>query len=94
MLIDQSKRCLERVAMQAVDEFARFFGLLQEAPVTLVFIQRHLANLLQQLIPVGGSKQNLVLPKVTQFTGGFASADPALIATVHSPASPWAIPHG
>jgi hypothetical protein len=67
--------------MQAMEQSAWGFGLLQSLPVLTILFERHLADLLQQLLLALSQKQDLVLPKVSQFPRGFPATDTALMAT-------------
>ena len=63
-----------------MEQAAWSFGLLQTQSVFAILFQRYLTDLFQQILLALSQKQNLVLPKVSQFTGGFPATDTALMA--------------
>jgi hypothetical protein len=80
MLVNQGVHCTQRVAMQTVKEPTRSFGFGQAKTAGLIFSQRNLLELLQQVLLTFGQEQDLILSEVPQFAGRFASADAALMA--------------
>jgi hypothetical protein len=64
VLLDQAAHRTERIAMQAIEQSARRFGLLQSLPVLTILLERHLADLFQKFLLALCQKQDLVLPKV------------------------------
>ena len=64
-----------------MEQAARSFGLLQTPSVLAILFRGHLTDLLQQSFLALSQKQSLVLPKVSQFTGGFPTTDATLMTT-------------
>jgi hypothetical protein len=64
-----------------MEQAAWGFGFLQPPPVLAILCERHLADLLQQIILTLSQEQDLALTKVSQFTSGFPTTDTALMAT-------------
>jgi hypothetical protein len=66
--------------MQTMQKATWILGFSQATTALLVFLQRDLPNSLQQFVFAISQKQDLVLSKVSQFAGGLASTDAALMA--------------
>jgi hypothetical protein len=81
MLVDQTAHRAQRVAMQTAKQLPRGFSFGQAPSAILILVQRNLAELFQQVLFAFGQEQNLALPKIPQFTSGFAPADAALVIT-------------
>ena len=66
--------------MQALDELAWVFRLAEAGSPDPIVFQWHLPDLFQQSSFTFRLKENLRLSKVSQFLGGFPSADASLSA--------------
>ena len=66
--------------MQALDELARMLRLAEAGSPDPIVFQWHLPDLFQQSSFTFRLKENLRLSKVSQFLGGFPSADAPLSA--------------
>ena len=66
--------------MQVLDELARVLSLAEAGSPDAILLQRHLPDLFQQNGFAFCLKENLGWPKVSEFSGGFPSADPSLSA--------------
>ena len=66
--------------MQALYELAWVFRLAEAGSPDPILLQRHLPDLFQQRGFAFCLKENLGLPKVSEFPGGFTSADAPLSA--------------
>ena len=66
--------------MQALDELARMLRLAEAGSPDPIVFQWHLPDLFQQSSFTFRLKENLRLSKVSEFPGGFPSADAPLSA--------------
>ena len=66
--------------MQALDELARVLRLAQAGSPDPIVFQWHLTDLFQQSGFAFRLKENLCLSKVSEFPGGFPSANASLSA--------------
>jgi len=77
----QARNGFLRFPMKLMDETARRLTVFQTLAAFFVFFNRNAANLFEQIILTVDHEQGLKLAKVTEFFGGSASADTALVAT-------------
>jgi len=66
--------------MQALDELARMLRLAEAGSPDPIVFQWHLPDLFQQSSFTFRLKENLRLSKVSEFPGGFSSANASLSA--------------
>ena len=81
IFIKQTTNGVLGIPMKLMDETSRSFTVFQTLAAFFVFFNRNAANLFEQIILTVDHEQGLKLTKVTEFFGGSASTDTALVAT-------------